>query len=182
LLLSVLFREATTTPGRWTSIASVSLLEAIQRLVPDAPTPAIKWPNDVMLAERKVAGILAETSWDGEQLIAIVGIGVNVSAAAEDLAAFPNATSLNLAAGRSVDRGELLGTLIERIDSWLAQPLETLHTTWASRLWGRGQRVRLLDLGREEEVVVVGAELDGSLRVRLADGTERRTTTAELLS
>jgi hypothetical protein len=41
--------------------------------------------------------------------------------------------------------------------------------------------LRLLDLGTEEEVVVLGVELDGSLRVRLADGTERHTTTGELI-
>jgi hypothetical protein len=38
-----------------------------------------------------------------------------------------------------------------------------------------------VDLGREEEVIVLGADLDGSLRVRLADGTERTTTTGELI-
>ena len=52
---------------------------------------------------------------------------------------------------------------------------------WQARLWGRGQRLRLVDLGREDEVVVLGAEPDGSLRVRLPDGTERRTTTGELI-
>ena len=48
-------------------------------------------------------------------------------------------------------------------------------------VWGRGQRIRMLDLGRDEEVVVLGAEPDGSLRVRLADGSERVTTTGELI-
>jgi hypothetical protein len=49
-------------------------------------------------------------------------------------------------------------------------------------LWRRGQRLRLLDLGRDEHVTVLGAALDGALRVRLADGTERSTTTGELLA
>ena len=63
------------------------------------------------------------------------------------------------------------------MDAWLERPAAELHAAWQARLWGRGQRLRLLDLGREEEVVVLGAEPDGSLRVRLPDGTERRTTT-----
>jgi BirA family biotin operon repressor/biotin-[acetyl-CoA-carboxylase] ligase len=185
LLTSILFRETPSEPAspwRWTSLASLSLLEAIEQRVPEAPQPAIKWPNDVMLAERKVAGVLAQTSWDGKQLIAIVGVGLNVNAAPEDLAVLPAATSLKLAVGHDVDRGQLLCTFVERMHHWLAQPLEALHSAWASRLWSRGQRVRLLDFGRVQEVVIVGAELDGSLRVRLADGTELQTTTGELLS
>jgi hypothetical protein len=65
--------------------------------------------------------------------------------------------------------------------SWLDRPWPALHRVWEGRLWGRGQRLRLLDLGQTEDVVVLGTEADGSLRVRLADGSERTTTTGELL-
>jgi BirA family biotin operon repressor/biotin-[acetyl-CoA-carboxylase] ligase len=183
LMLSMLFRETTSgqvQPWRWTSLASVALVEAIDQLVPGA-TAAIKWPNDVMLVDRKVAGILAESSWNGWELQAIVGVGVNVSSEARDFAGLPMATSLKIASGRHVDRGQLLRTMLERIDSWIARPLDELHSTWESRLWGRGQRLRLLDLGHEEDVLVLGVERDGSLRVRFADGRERLTTTGELL-
>jgi BirA family biotin operon repressor/biotin-[acetyl-CoA-carboxylase] ligase len=183
LMLSVIFRESKTppTPLRWTSLASVSLAEAISDLFP-ALSPAIKWPNDVLLNDRKVAGILAETTSDGQQLVAIVGVGVNVNSDRAELANVGGpATSLRIASGEDVDRGQLLLALVRRMDVWLAQPWTALHAAWTTRLWGRGQRLRLLDLGREEEVVVLGAELDGSLRVRLGDGTERRTVTAELI-
>ena len=78
LLLTVVFVDTAPTPWRWTSLASVALAEAIEAILP-ALQPQIKWPNDLMLDGRKVAGILAETSWDGRQLRAIVGVGVNVS-------------------------------------------------------------------------------------------------------
>jgi BirA family transcriptional regulator, biotin operon repressor / biotin---[acetyl-CoA-carboxylase] ligase len=183
LLVSVLFREATTQakPWRWTSLASIALVEAIEQLAPELKA-AIKWPNDVMLGDRKVAGILAETSWDGRTLQAIVGIGVNVTSTAEELAGFAGATSLWLASRRRVDRADLLLSLTRRIDHWLAQPLDVLHETWQSRLWGRDQRLRLLDVGGEEQdVVVLGADADGALLVRLRDGSTRRTSTGELL-
>src|SRR5438552_910316 len=63
LMLSVVFREtsATPSPWHWTSLASVALVEAIHECAPDLE-PAIKWPNDVLLHERKVAGVLAETT------------------------------------------------------------------------------------------------------------------------
>jgi BirA family biotin operon repressor/biotin-[acetyl-CoA-carboxylase] ligase len=179
LMLSVIFRERSPTvmPWRWTSLASVALAEAIHELLPDLH-PAIKWPNDVMLDDLKAAGILAETTSDGEQLLAIVGVGANVNSSPPDLAA---ATSLRIAAGHPVERGQLLLTLLRRVDHWHGRPWPELHADWQARLWRRGQRLRLLDLGRAEEVVVLGAELDGSLRVRLPDGTERYTTTGELI-
>jgi BirA family transcriptional regulator, biotin operon repressor / biotin---[acetyl-CoA-carboxylase] ligase len=183
LLVSVLFRDraAAPVPWRWTSLASVSLVDAIEEVLPGL-RPAIKWPNDVVLNDRKVAGILAESTWDGQQLLAIVGVGVNVRTDAASLAAVgAPAISLSLASGRDVDRGDLLLSLVRKMDTWLERPSADLHAAWHGRLWGRGQRLRLLDLGRDEEVVVLGAEPDGALRVRMADGTERRTTTGELI-
>ena len=82
---------------------------------------------------------------------------------------------------REVDRGRLLRALVGHMDAWLARPWPALHAAWQALLWGRGQRLRLLDLGRAEDVVVLGAELDGALRVRLSDGSERLTTTGELI-
>jgi BirA family biotin operon repressor/biotin-[acetyl-CoA-carboxylase] ligase len=184
LMVSVVFRAITPKPmpWRWTSLASVALAEAIEDILPGL-RPAIKWPNDVLLDDRKVAGILAETSWDGLELVAVVGVGVNVTTELADLDLIAGAaTSLRVASGQAVDRGRLLHAFVKRMDAWLERPAADCLKAWQARLWGRGQRLRLLDLGREEEVVVLGAEPDGSLRVRLADGTERRTTTGELIS
>ncbi|HEX8968787.1 MAG TPA: biotin--[acetyl-CoA-carboxylase] ligase [Chloroflexota bacterium] len=182
LLLSMLFREvsATATPLRWTSLTSLSLVEAIECVAPGV-NPAIKWPNDVMLDDRKVAGVLAETIWNGRELQVIVGMGVNVNARAEDLESVPRATSLSIASGRSVDRGLLLSALVERVDHWADRPPAEVHAAWRARLWGRGQSLRLVDMGHEERAVVLGVDADGALLVRLADGSQRRSTTGELL-
>jgi BirA family biotin operon repressor/biotin-[acetyl-CoA-carboxylase] ligase len=183
LMVSVVFRDTTPTPmpWRWTSLASVALAEAIEDVLPEL-RPTIKWPNDMLLNDRKVAGILAETSWDGLELVAVVGVGVNVNTELPDLALIAGAaTSLRVAAGQAVDRGRLLHAFVQRMEAWLERPAAECFAAWQARLWGRGQRLRLVDLGREEEVVVLGAEPDGSLRVRLPDGTERRTTTGELI-
>jgi BirA family transcriptional regulator, biotin operon repressor / biotin---[acetyl-CoA-carboxylase] ligase len=183
LLVSMLFRETTAepVPWRWTSLAAVALIEAIECVLP-AIRPMIKWPNDVLVHDRKVAGVLAESTWEGRELLAIVGVGLNANAQSAELASVgANATSLRMEAGQPVDRGRLLLLFVERMDAWLTRPQSELIEAWRARLWGRGQRLRLIDLGREEEVIVIGAEADGSLRVRLSDGTERRTTTGELI-
>jgi BirA family biotin operon repressor/biotin-[acetyl-CoA-carboxylase] ligase len=161
-------------------LASVSVCEAIEQLAPRLG-PRIKWPNDVMLGERKVAGVLAEGTWVGGTLRLVVGIGINVTSSAEDLASAGSvATSLRLA-GAEVDRAELLVTVVERLTRWLAQPLDRLQAAWQSRLWGIGQQVRLAEDGHDVMVIVLGVADDGRLRVRGPDGTERLTLSGELV-
>ncbi|MDQ6673185.1 MAG: hypothetical protein M3069_21005, partial [Chloroflexota bacterium] len=168
-------------PWRWTCLASVALAESIEEVHPEL-RPTIKWPNDVLLHDRKVAGILAESTWDGLHLAAVVGVGVNVNTDEAHLFEVGGAaTSLRVACGMHVSRGQLLHAFVDRVDAWLERPAAECFAAWQARLWGRGQRLRLVDLGSDEEVVVLGADLDGSLRVRRSDGTERRTTTGELL-
>jgi BirA family biotin operon repressor/biotin-[acetyl-CoA-carboxylase] ligase len=172
LLVSIVFEDRDTSPFRYTTLVSLALAEAIEQVAPGA-RPAIKWPNDLMLDARKLAGVLAESTSDGERSRVIVGIGVNVTAAPPEV---PTATCLG-----SVDRGALLQAFVGRLDAWLARSPEAARAAWQTRLWGRGQRLRLVDLDADERVVVLGVEPNGALRVRLADGTERASLTGELL-
>jgi len=182
LLVSIVLRApGPPRPWRSTALAAVALVEAIEQSVPDL-RPAIKWPNDVLLDGRKVAGILAEASFDGHEQTAIVGIGTNVTTPGAELAGIGQpVTSLSLAAQRPVGRGALLLALVARLDAWLDRPEEALRRCWQERLWGRGQRLRLAEADGEREVVVLGVEADGALRVRLADGRVIRTVTGELI-
>ena len=183
LLMSVLFRDSTPAPAplRWTSLAAVALVEAIDEVAPGLH-PAIKWPNDVLLGDRKVADILAETTWDGQELVAIVGVGLNVNTSPADMQPLQRAvTSLRAASGQRVNRTHLLHAFVRHMDTWLEQTSAVLSTAWQAHLWGRGQRLRLVDLDLDDLVVVLGVDPDGALRVRLPDGTVHRTTTAELI-
>ena len=82
----------------------------------------VKFPNDVLVAGRKVAGVLAEAS-DGR---VVLGVGINVNQRADELPATGGlpATSLRVALGRTVDRVELLVALLEELerayDAWVA--------------------------------------------------------------
>ena len=105
LMLSTLFRERGTElfPHRYTMAVSVALAQAIEQLAPGLK-PEVKWPNDVMLGGRKVAGVLAESTWNEQDLAVIVGVGINVNTSAADLAeAAPTATSIAAESGRELE-------------------------------------------------------------------------------
>jgi BirA family transcriptional regulator, biotin operon repressor / biotin---[acetyl-CoA-carboxylase] ligase len=122
LLFSLLLEPAVATARlpEVTIVAGQACAEAIAQ-VADLE-PEIKLPNDVLINGRKAAGILAETR-DGR---VVLGIGVNVNVAAQDLPQEiePPATSLLLEAGHEVDRADLLVEILDRLereyDEWIA--------------------------------------------------------------
>jgi BirA family biotin operon repressor/biotin-[acetyl-CoA-carboxylase] ligase len=183
LLFSALLRRRDVRAYTHTMLAAVSLSEAVERLL--GLEPAIKWPNDVVLDARKVAGVLAEVTDDGREQAVIVGVGVNVNVAPADLAELPNATSLAIQAGHPAHRGELLTLVLERFDSWLKRDgpeLEDgLWRAWNGRLWGRDQVVRVQEGAEQLVATVLGGDRDGTLLVRLEDGAMRRVVAGELL-
>lgn len=124
VLVSILLRPAVDPPRlpELSLIAGGAVAEAIAEVT--GLEPAIKFPNDVLLGGRKVAGILAESS-DGR---VVLGIGVNVNQTAEELPADAQTepTSLRLERGdEPVDRAKLLAEILVRVerayDDWLAR-------------------------------------------------------------
>lgn len=82
--------------------------------------PQIKWPNDVLIEGKKIAGILSEVVMQGQTLKGIVlGIGVNLNAKQEDIDAIPDkiATSLNLELKKYINREDFLNKLLEEFYS-----------------------------------------------------------------
>ena len=103
-----------------TGVAALACLEAIAALT--GLEPVLKFPNDVLVGERKVAGVLAEAR---EERV-VLGIGVNVNVPADELPQEVDraATSLLVETGRELDRAALLAALLERLerryDAWLS--------------------------------------------------------------
>jgi BirA family transcriptional regulator, biotin operon repressor / biotin---[acetyl-CoA-carboxylase] ligase len=123
LLLSLVLR----TPGEALPLAAaVAVCEA---LPVDA---AIKWPNDVWIERRKVAGILVEGR--PQEGWAVLGIGVNV----RDAPPLEHVTSLEGAIGVE----ELLERLLLALDAWLSRPLAEVLAAWRSRDALLGEQVR----------------------------------------
>jgi BirA family biotin operon repressor/biotin-[acetyl-CoA-carboxylase] ligase len=118
VLLSVLIYppETLARPAILTAWAAVSVCATVGRLT--GMQPRIKWPNDVLLQEKKVCGILIEQAQLGPRLAVVAGIGLNVQQTAEDFASagLPAATSLCQHAGGPLDTEEVARLLLARLD------------------------------------------------------------------
>jgi BirA family biotin operon repressor/biotin-[acetyl-CoA-carboxylase] ligase len=182
LLFSVLVRDCQLAPFAQTAACTLALCRALQR---EGLTPAIKWPNDVLLSDRKVAGVLAERVSGAGQDYQVVGIGLNVRYGAARDALPPLATAIDWDLGRPLARGPLLGALLRELAPLLAAPATAweaeLYGEWLGRLWRRQQTVRLAQGAETLEGMVEGAATDGTLLLRLPDGALRRITTGDVL-
>jgi BirA family biotin operon repressor/biotin-[acetyl-CoA-carboxylase] ligase len=144
VLCSVLLRPpAGRRAAELSLVAAVAVAEGVETAT--GLSAQIKWPNDVMLNRRKVAGILAEMRGDA----VVVGIGINVNQTREQLPsdARTPAGSLRSLTGREYDRGEVLTTTLGRLDlryaQWCAEGLGGVFEGLGSRDFLRGRRVRL---------------------------------------
>ncbi len=162
VMVSVLLRPP---PERRAPELSLVAAVAVALAVEDATELAaqIKWPNDVMLARRKVAGILAEM----RDAVVILGIGLNVNQTREELPSDAKvaAASLRTIDGRERDREEVLTLLLERLDAcygaWRDGGLDAIYDDLGSRDFLRGRRVTVDGVGG----VASRIERDGRLRV-----------------
>lgn len=168
LTLSVLL-EPQVPAARWPGIsllAGVAVADALRDL---GVAATLKWPNDVLVGERKVGGILVERVEDGERAAAVVGIGLNVSMRREELPV-GEATSLAVEGGptdRSVVLAVLLRHLARRYDAWGAAAGDlrpTLLADYRERCSTLGRQVRVL-LPRDAVLEGTAAEVDAEGRL-----------------
>jgi BirA family biotin operon repressor/biotin-[acetyl-CoA-carboxylase] ligase len=172
LYFSVVLRPelAPAHAAQITLMAAVALADTVACFTPDPPT--IKWPNDVLVREKKLAGILTESSITSERInYVILGIGVNVNfpQALMPEAIRGRATSLMDCAGRTVSREAFLGRLIQHLDRCYGilgeAGFEEIARRWDAYFALRGKRVRV-EMGDEALAgVATGIDSDGALIV-----------------
>lgn len=138
----------------------------------------VKWPNDLLVAGRKLGGILCEGSWDaGGVSFVVAGIGVNAAHAPADFPAVlrDQATSLRMAAGWSPPRAEVAGALARALAALPARFAAALSDAELAELERRdalrGLPVRVTAEGAAPlEGTALGIAPDGALRLRTPDG------------
>ncbi|MGE5850215.1 MAG: biotin--[acetyl-CoA-carboxylase] ligase [Candidatus Methylomirabilota bacterium] len=166
-------------------VAGLAVVEGIESVAGLAPL--LKWPNDLLVDGKKVAGILAETATVESRVSYVgVGIGINVGHDAQDLPEElrASATSLCLTTGREISRGELAAEIYNRLDCWYREFSDGRYQS----ILARG-RERSAILGSSVDVLVgderwsglaVDLDADGALLVQEASGALRRVLAGEV--
>ncbi len=178
LAFSLLLRPSEEEAARlalFSPLAALALRDALEQRY--GLGSQIKWPNDVLIAGHKVAGILVELAWLGSAPQSVViGVGVNVapqSVPPADEVIFP-ATSVEDQLGRPVERVELLRAVLEGMFAWrprLGSP--DFYRTWEQHLAYRGEWVEVQQPGQMPLVGrVAGIAPGGNLRLQAKDGQE----------
>ena len=182
LYFSVVFYPTLQTLPLLSPLAGVAVVRAIAKTT--GLQPRIKWPNDVLIDGKKVAGILVESVISGEEVhYAVLGIGVNVALDAEALGElFATATSLNAATAREVPREGLLRRLLQELDGlYLAlRKGESPIEDWQGLLDTLGCRITA-SAGKESPTGMAESVDDlGNLLLRLDDGRLVTLTTGDV--
>jgi BirA family biotin operon repressor/biotin-[acetyl-CoA-carboxylase] ligase len=139
----------------------------------------VKWPNDVMLNRRKVAGILSELS----EGTVVVGIGMNVNQRREELPADTptEAGSLRTLTGVTYERAALLGSLLDRLErdygTWLDGGVSALYGEIGARDFLRGRRITV----DGEPAIALQIVRDGRLEIDLGSHETRLIESGEVL-
>jgi BirA family biotin operon repressor/biotin-[acetyl-CoA-carboxylase] ligase len=143
-----------------TAWAAVAVCDTVAQA--SGVTPAIKWPNDVLVGSRKICGILTEQARG-----TVVGVGLNVNQTDEDFraAGLPEATSLKLISGRSFDCDDITRLLIGRLDDSYERlchgDLRTLESAWEERIGLTGAAVSAECLDGDYRGRLLGLGFDG---------------------
>jgi len=162
-----------------TVAAAVAVARAVEKHCPSGVR--IKWPNDILINNKKAAGILTELSAEVDGVkFAVLGIGVDVNQSVSD---FPDeiqdiATSLRIAVGHPIDRPELAADMMRELDAIysriLAHQFESVAAEWESRCSTLGRDVEILTGDKKVSGRAEALDSDGGLLVRTQHGRLER--------
>ena len=167
--------------GQLTILTSLAVSDAVETVA--GVRPQIKWPNDIVLKGKKLAGVLIETEQKAGKLVfAVIGIGLNVRHETEDFSPEVRdlATSLYLATGRTYRRVDVLVALLEAFEKRLSQPFKKAREAWAASSLTLGQRVTLTTARGKKFGQALGLDESGALLVRNDSGQVEAITAGDM--
>ena len=179
LWFSVLLRPKfkTSSAPRITVAASVAVARAIRKS--SGLDAHIKWPNDVTLNGKKVAGILTELHAEGDEVLAaILGIGVDVNCCREELP--DGATSLLIETGQPQDRAALAAEILTVFDQLYGGDFATVVADWARLSTTLGKQLVVTMGTRRIEGHAQALDADGALLLRRDNGQIERILGADV--
>ncbi len=170
---------------KMTLLTGVALAETLIHTVPSRIT--IKWPNDVLLEGKKIAGILIEVSTDIDAIdYMIVGVGMNVNTPPDRFPADlrERATSLAAHIGHKVPRAEILGAFLDCFEHYYdligREGFAPVIRRWRELSDMVGRRVRVQDFNRSLQGTIAGIDDDGVLLIKTADADIQRVIAGDV--
>jgi BirA family biotin operon repressor/biotin-[acetyl-CoA-carboxylase] ligase len=187
IYLSIILRPL-FPPGKIpliTLMTAVACAEGIEELT--GLLPGIKWPNDLLLGEKKLGGILTEADMEMDRInFVIVGIGINVNM---PRSAFPSsirdtATSLREALSKQVSRVPLIQALLWKFEQWYTRFKEgrgeAIKGRWEELARIRGKEVAIDFMGETVQGQALEIDADGALLVQEAGGEVKRIVAGDV--
>ncbi len=168
-----------------TLMAAVAAVEAIE--IYSGLRPLIKWPNDILMNGRKMAGLLNEIKSEADRIhFVILGIGINLNI---DQKMFPKeiqtlATSLKEETGKVVSRKTFVAYLLQELEKWYNIFLEEGKTailkSW--RRWAqiKGKQVKITSFGETMRGTAINVDSDGALIIETEDGERKRVVAGDI--
>ena len=146
LYMSVILRPAIPARdiGQISFVAALGIAKAIEAVIDNPEHLALKWPNDILLGENKLCGILPESELDGDRVShVILGVGINIRAAPPN----EKATSLYVHTHTDIDissfRDRVLMEIGKAYTDWQEKGFELIREEWLKRAYRLGQEIKV---------------------------------------
>lgn len=168
-----------------TLLTAVALCRSLKRIT--ALPIGIKWPNDLLIAGKKISGILLESAAEDERLryvIAGIGISVNLEEADYPAELLEKATSLRISSGQKWAREEIIADFLKEWEQlyflYHDQGFSPIITLWEALSVSLGKPARLITPQGDIVGVPIGLDESGAIRIELGDGSVRSVFSAEM--
>jgi len=164
--------------SQYAFVTAVVLSEALKDLCHDDLVLSLKWPNDIYLDGKKLAGILLETEERDGVTYLIIGCGVNLSSSPDYACDLKNDAQLDVTAE---EMAQMFAVTFRNWNTRLEQEgFEAIRDRWLLEAHGMGQKMKVRLSGEEFTGIFTGLDHDGGLLLEQEDGTVRTVTSGEV--
>lgn len=175
-LLASLLLKPNIPPANVPQLTHVITLACVRALIGEGLDVAIRWPNDIICNDKKVAGILAEASITGDRVdYAVISFGINLNQTTDEMETIERpATSCAIEAGRTLDADEVLDSIVNELKTlyseYVTSGFKALKKDWESLNYLRGRAITV-DLGSNTvSGKMLGVDDTGALEIETEDG------------
>ncbi len=157
--------------AKLTLLSAVAVAEAVEKC--SGVKAVIKWPNDLLVKNKKICGILTELRAEVDQMkFVVIGIGLNVNHTPSQL--IDGATSLRNEFDTNFSRVQILQDILRSFESWYLKStkgkFDDVLAAWKDRAYTLGRRVRVTDPASVTEGLAIDIDSDGGLLIRQDSG------------